>query len=226
MGRQFHHDSIVIPFPLPHAPSPVDGTVGDLRFRTLLGADAWARLPAAVRARFSKRLSGSKAVLYAGEILETRMSRMGWAFAQAARLIGAPLPVSRDCAVPAVVSVTEDESSGGQYWTRMYGHHDGFPQVIHSAKSFAGPTGLEEYVGFGIGMALTVDADSTALHFRSAQYFLKIFGHRCKLPRWLSPGKTTVSHIDLGHGAFAFVLDIVHPWFGEMIHQVAYFRDQ
>ena len=128
--------------------------------------------------------------------------------------------------MPAVVSVTEDEASGGQCWTRLYGHHQGFPQVIHSAKRFAGPTGLEEYVGCGIGMALTVDADENALYFRSAHYFISILGKRLRLPRWLAPVKTTVSHIDLGHGEFAFVLDVTHPWFGELIHQSAYFNDQ
>jgi hypothetical protein len=199
--------------------------VGDLRFRKLLSSTVWNRLPAAVRARFSKKLTGTKVAVYSGEILETRMSRMGWLFAQAARLIGAPLPTSRDTNVPAIVSVTEDESTGGQYWTRLYNHHAGFPQVIHSAKHFAGPTGLEEYVGFGIGMALTVDADENGLYFRSDHYFLKIGRFRFRLPRALTPGKTTVSHIDLGHGAFAFVLDVTHPLLGEMIHQLAYFQD-
>lgn len=224
MRNQTQVDGNILPFPVARA-TLRNESVGDLRFRKLLGAEAWARLPGAVRARFSKRLSGSKSVLYAGEIIETRMSRTGWAFAQMARLIGAPLPVCRDCNVPAVVSVTEDETGGGQFWTRMYGRHESFPQVIHSAKSFAGPTGLEEYVGYGIGMALTVDSDDTTLYFRSAHYFLKLFGHRLKMPRWLAPGQTTVSHVDLGHGAFAFVLDLTHPWWGEMIHQVVYFKD-
>ena len=36
------------------------------------------------------------------------MSRAGWWLAQAARLIGGPLPLSRDAHVPSVVTVTED----------------------------------------------------------------------------------------------------------------------
>jgi Domain of unknown function (DUF4166) len=220
-------DTNILRFPAPRtaAPPAADDALGDLRFRKLLGAAGWRILPAAVRARFSKRLSGTKTAIYTGEILETRMSTTGWLFAQAARLIGAPLPVCRDVGVPAVVSVTEDEASGGQLWTRQYGKHAGFPHVIHSAKRFDGPTGLEEYVGCGIGMTLTVDADDTALHFRSVHYFFKALGVRVVLPRFLSPGQTTVSHIDLGHGAFAFVLDVTHPWFGELIHQVGYFKD-
>jgi hypothetical protein len=214
----------VVPFRAePLANPPFD--VGDLRFRKLLSADRWNALPAAVRARFSKRLTGNRVAVYTGEIMETRMSRLGWIFAQAARLLGAPLPISRDINVPAVVSVTEDEQSGGQFWTRLYNHHTGFPQVIHSAKRFAGPTGLEEYIGFGIGMALTVDADDTTLYFRSDHYFLKIGTLRLQFPHWLAPGQTSVSHVDLGHGAFAFVLNITHPIFGELIHQLGIFKD-
>jgi hypothetical protein len=207
--------------PAAHQPSDV----GDLRFRKLLTTERWNRLPAAVRARFSKKLTGNRVAVFTGEIIETRISRLGWIFAQAARLVGAPLPISRDINVPAVVSVTEDETSGGQFWTRLYNHHNGFPQVIHSAKRFAGPTGLEEYIGFGIGMALTVAADDTTLYFRSAHYFLKIGTLRLQFPRWLTPGQTLVSHVDMGHGAFAFVLNITHPIFGELVHQLGLFKD-
>lgn len=44
----------------------------DLRFRSLLGAQAWSELPKAVRDRFSKRLANGKAVSYAGQITECR----------------------------------------------------------------------------------------------------------------------------------------------------------
>ena len=136
--------------------------------------DEWASLPLAIRRRFSKRLAGGETVVYAGEVLETWMSRAGWWLAQAARLIGGPLPLTRNVHVPSVVTVTEDTATGGQIWTRLYGRRDGFPQVIHSSKRFAGPTGLEEYVGRGVGMALTVYAREGALIFRSKDYFVQL----------------------------------------------------
>ncbi len=214
----------VIPFArrAPAAPAPIE----DIRFRTLAGAEAWSRLPAAVRARFDRHIGPGATILYAGEVVECRMSRSGRLLCQLVRLVGAPLPLSRDTFVPAAVSVTEDMASGGQFWTRVYGRRRGFPQVIHSAKRFAGPTGLEEYVGWGVGIALRLEVKDEALHFLSDHYFLKLGSARLRLPRWLSPGRMRVSHIDCGHGTFAFVLSLVHPWLGELVRQTAMFEER
>src|SRR4051812_9415025 len=73
----------------PQGPAPYDEP-SDPRFRSLLPPQEWAALPAAVRRRFSKRLVGGATAVYAGEVLETCMSRAGWLLAQAARLIGGP----------------------------------------------------------------------------------------------------------------------------------------
>jgi len=215
-------DRKVVPFPL----RGNFANIGDLRFRRLVGDEAWAQLPQAVRARFSKRVAGGRSVLYAGEIVECRMSRCGWLLAQACRLVGAPLPLSRDAFVPAAVSVTEDALSGGQIWTRIYGRRRGFPQAIHSAKRFAGPTGLEEYIGRGVGIALRVEVANEALHFVSDHYILKLGRARLRLPRWLAPGRMRVSHIDCGGGWFAFVLLLEHPLLGRLLRQTALFQER
>ncbi len=203
------------------APSPA---LGDLRFRALMSEDDWAALPMPIRRRFSKRLSGGKTAVYVGEVLETWMSRAGWCLVQAARLIGAPLPTDRRRHSPSIVTVTEDIASGGQIWTRLY-VRNGFPQVIHSAKRFAGVTGLEEYVGYGISMALTIHVNDEALIFRSAGYFLQMFGRRIPLPRWLAPGALSVIHAEVGDGRFSFTLQIAHPRFGLILRQMAIFRE-
>jgi Domain of unknown function (DUF4166) len=216
-------DGRVIAFPRrPAGPASIE----DLRFRALAGEGAWAQLPAAVRARFERHIGPGATILYAGEVVECRMSRCGRLLCQLVRLVGAPLPLSSDSFLPAAVSVTEDPASGGQFWTRVYGRGRGFPQVIHSSKRFAGPTGLEEYVGWGVGIALRLEVRDRALHFLSDHYFLKLAGCRLRLPRWLSPGRMRVSHIDCGHGAFAFVLSLVHPLAGELVRQTAIFEER
>lgn len=198
----------------------------DPRFCALLGASAWSCLPENVRARFGKRLAGGSTATYAGQIAEARRTWCGWLLAQGCRAIGAPLPLRDEIGVSAVVTVTEDLRTGGQFWTRIYGRRRSFPQVIHSSKRFAGPTGLEEYLGYGFGIALTVSADRRALHFHSDHYFLSFGGLRLRLPRWLDPGALTISHVEGDRGTFLFVLTLRHPLFGEIIHQTGVFRER
>lgn len=202
-----------------------DGALYDYRFRRLVARPAWDALPGEVRRRFSKRLSGQAVATYSGEIVWTRLSTAGWLLAQLCRLIGAPLPTNRSGPAPAAVAVSEDRPSGGQVWTRIYGRARGHPQVIHSAKRFAGATGLEEHIGGGLGMALTVRAEADALIFTSDHYFWQCAGFRLRIPRWLAPGVALVTHQHLGHGRFAFDLKVTHPWLGELVSQHALFRD-
>ena len=197
----------------------------DRRFRALLSDEDWGRLPLATWRRFSKRVADGDSVVYVGIVEEVSFSDIGWWVAQAARLIGGPLPTGRDTGVPIIVTVTEDAATGGQTWTRICARKRGFPQVIHSAKRFAGPTGLEEYVGFGVSMALRIAVEDEALTFRSAAYGLQFGPLWIPLPHWLTPGDLTVRHADLGAGAFRFTLDVAHPRYGALIHQSAVFRE-
>jgi Domain of unknown function (DUF4166) len=64
-----------------------------------------------------------------------------------------------------------------------------------------------------------------ALVFRSVHYSLQAGPLRQMLPRWLTPGDLTVTHSDLGGGAFRFTLEIIHPRFGRLIRQSAVFRE-
>ena len=153
------------------------------------------------------------------------MSRIGWWLAQLARLVGGPLPTGSETGVPMIVTVTEDAATGGQIWTRICARNSGFPQVIHSSKRFAGPTGLEEYVGYGISMALRISVEREALAFRSVDYAVQVGPWRLPLPPWLTPGDLTVTHSDLGDGAFRFTLEIIHPRFGRLLRQSAVFRE-
>jgi hypothetical protein len=215
----------VIPFPSARAAARGPRGLGDLRFRALIGEAGWAALPEAVRARFGKRIENCRTAIYTGEVVECRMSRAGRVLAQLARLIGGPLPLTRDVFVPATVCVAEDAAAAGQFWTRIYGRARGFPQVVHSSKRFAGPTGLEERIGAGFGIALRIEVAEGALHFVSDHYTLSIAGRRLRLPRWLEPGRLRVSHVDCGHGAFAFMLRLDHPRLGELVCQTAIFSD-
>jgi len=214
-----------IPAELRRVPPGVDGGLGDLRFRALFADDDWHLLPPAVRRRFSKRLAGGRTMIYVGEVVETRISHIGWCLAQVARLFGGPLPTSRDVNVPSVVTVTEDMATGGQIWTRLYARRNGFPQIIHSSKRFSGPTGLEEYLGRGLSVALRVRVRGDAFVFCSDGYFFQAFNRRWRVPNWLSPGTLTATHAECSDGRFEFRLEVNHPRFGLLISQSAVFRE-
>ena len=204
-----------------------DATSGqDNRFKNLLGAMAWMRLPRAIQRRFSKRLLGDASLAYQGRVTQMRMNPVGRALAFALRTIGAPLPFDlTSVGRSAVVTVTEDAATGGQFWIRQYGRAAGFPQMVGSSKRFAGPTGLEEYIGFGIGISLKLESTTNCLYFVSDRYFLKLGQRRLPLPRWVAPGRLVVGHEDLGNGQFRFTLELAHPFFGELIWQDATFQD-
>ncbi len=210
---------------IPNTADRTGGSPADLRFRALLPEQDWIRLPEAIRRRFTKRLGVGQTAVYTGRIAEVAMSRAGFLLAQAARLIGAPLPLSRDVGAASVVTVTEDQRFGGQVWTRLYARHGRLPQIIHSRKRFGGETGLEEHVGGGIGMSLTLSASDTALTFTSRHYFLAVGRRRFRFPRWLAPGVMTLAHTGIDATHFAFTLDLHHPWLGSLIHQRVVFEE-
>ena len=206
-------------------PASWTDALGDLRFRALLSAEDWARLPAAVRRRFSRKAAAGQTILFVGRVAETRMTRTGWLAAQLCRLIGGPLPLERGAGLPSIVAITEDMCTEGQVWTRIYARRSGFPQVIHSSKRFAGPTGLEEHVGRGVGMTLRILAEADALVFRSDRYFVEIAGWRLYFPHWLTPGRLTVRHAPVDETRFLFSLAIEHPLFGQILQQSILFEE-
>ena len=63
--------------------APIHGS-----FRALARAADWAQLPPPVRARFEREFAPGDSAAFVGEIAETRMTNVGWLWAQVARLVG------------------------------------------------------------------------------------------------------------------------------------------
>lgn len=183
------------------------------------------RLPAAVRKRFSKPLGDGRQTLYRGEVVAMELSASGWLLAQAARLIGGPLPFTRDALGPCVVAVSECEALGGQIWSRSYPRPGAFPQVVHSAKRFCGPTGIEEYLGRGLVMRLSLTEEGGAMVFRSAGFAIIAFGRSWRLPLWFMPLSCTVTHRAETDQRFSFTLSVEAGRLGRLLHQVAFFEE-
>jgi Domain of unknown function (DUF4166) len=218
------------------SPASVDKPIETSRpqgFEDLLAPSHWARLPSQIRQRFSCHIKVGQSRLYSGRVLTTHLSFLGQILAYLLVPFGAPLPlhetVGGEAAIVAVTADTSSKGQGAQVWSRQYSRSGGFPQTIYSTKRFAGPTGLEERLGPGlgeaIGMSLSLSSDDKALHFISQRYFLWLFGIRIWLPKWLEPGQMVVSHEIVNATQFIFRLKLTHPLFGVLVEQACLFHD-
>lgn len=217
-------------------PQPAE-PIGDLRFRHLFSDTDWKALPPTVRTRFGRRVTIGEALIYRGYVEYNNVNRWGRVLNIALRLIGAPLPLDRhNAGAAAIVTVTEAPSvngkEGGQIWMRQYARNDDkrlFPQIIQSAKRFTGATGIEEHIGRGIGMSLLPCVEGQELVFRAEDIFWDVGPKgrklRLKLPRWLGPTVLRAGHEEVGNGCFVFTLRLEHKWFGKMLDQRVWFRD-
>jgi hypothetical protein len=197
---------------------------GSTSLRRLLPDAHWQSLPAGTRRRFGAAFRPHATCCYVGEVTDAHLSTLGWLLAQACRLIGSPLPLFATPG-PAAVTVTDHQGNGGQVWARCYHRRRGFAQCVQSVKRFGGPTGLEEYLGWGLTMPLTLETRAGALIFRNAGYQVVIGTLRMSLPRFLHPGQLTVTHRELAGQAFTFEMTLEHPLFGVLIHQQACFDE-
>ena len=200
---------------MPTASSP------SLDLAALVGAEGWARLPAAVRRRFGV---DHGAATYVGR-MALHCSRRGRVFAALSALFGSPLSAVRSSAVPTSVRVFDD-GDGGMVWERSFHTVDGrAPHVVRSTKQRDADGALVERTDGGLAMALDVFEQRGALVFESRRFTLMLGRLRIPVPALLTPGTCRVTHTDLGDGLFRFDLDMVHPLWGRTFHQSGVFAD-
>jgi hypothetical protein len=197
-----------------------------LCYRALLG-ELWWKLPAATRARFE-----SHEALYSGT-MTLRATPAGRWVARMCNLVGSPLPPPCERPLAATVRVEPDHGTGGSKWTRCYD----FPTrrvCVASVKAVDVDGALVERLSFGLRMRLKLDVRSGALCFDSVGYYVECPGvawsgrrycaWRVALPSWFLPGRTCVSHHDLGDGRFRFTMTIRHALLGDLFHHDGVFR--
>ena len=193
----------------------------DSPLKVLMGGD-WYRLHPSVKARFAHEPLPGRDVVYAGTMEKIHCSNAGRLFALATWLIGSPLTPNRGRDVPVEVRLAKRQG-GGVWWRRTYGFAK--PCLVTSAKREDAQGRLCEYVGMGFGMRLRVHARDGDLHFISERYFWEVMGVQVPLPHWLSPGRTHVTHADLGGGLFRFTIAMDHAWLGRTFYQTGCFRE-
>ena len=208
------------------APSDARSIRRALSYRDLLG-DAWCELPAATRTRFEHHEA-----LYTGT-MTLRATAAGRWVARLCKLVGSPLPPPWHAPLAATVRVEPDRATGGSRWTRSYD----FPRKrvsVASVKAVDADGALVERLSFGLRMRLKLDVRGGALCFDSAGYYVECEGFawggrrygawRVELPSWFLPGRTCVSHHDLGNGRFRFTMTIRHAVLGDLFHHEGVFH--
>jgi hypothetical protein len=186
----------------------------------LVGATAWARLPAAVQRRFGVAHADTT---YVGR-MDLRCSRVGHVYAWLTSAFGGPLTRLNTTSLPTTVRVSGN-GRGGVVWERLF-HADGDhgARMVRSTKEM-GVGGLVERTDGGLSMALDVFEEAGSLVFRSRSFSLVLGRLRLSIPALLTPGVCRVTHTDLGGGQFRFTLSMVHPLWGETFHQSGVFAD-
>ncbi|NOT42668.1 MAG: DUF4166 domain-containing protein [Alphaproteobacteria bacterium] len=183
----------------------------------IVGARAWASLPEAVRARFSR----TAPAIYEGAAT-TQLTWAGRAFAWALLPFGSPLPLF---AGEARATVRVGVKHGGTSWAREYRGPFGLAFEVRSTKRLSEDGRLFECCAGGWTMLLDVSADHGSLVFRSRRFFWRMGGVSIELPIWLTPGIAEVRHTDMGEGRFRFTLSFDHPWLGRTVFQDGVFED-
>lgn len=184
-------------------------------YRSLLGEAGWRRLDPAICARFNGRPVHRA---FYGLMGTVRLSPGGRVLALITRLFGRALCTSAGRDMVTMIDVGGSGDQAG-VWLRRYLMPGGRAFTVRSIKRFDPEHGLLECLGHGIVMELDLDAEPDVLHFTSRAYAFHGAGLHIRLPRALWPGRTRVSHRELGGGRFRFTLSIVHPWFGELVFQ-------
>lgn len=207
-----------LPFMRPRGGETPAAQVLDLP--ALVGAEGWARLPAAVQRRFGVAHADTT---YAGH-MDLRCSRIGHVYAWLTSAFGGPLTRLNTTQLPTTVRVSGN-GHGGVVWERLF-HADGdqAARMVRSTKEM-GAGGLVERTDGGLSMALDVFEEAGSLVFRSRSFSLVLGRLRVSIPALLTPGVCRVTHTDLGHGQFRFTLSMVHPLWGETFHQSGVFAD-
>ncbi len=194
-------------------------------FKSLLGQAAWHRLPSAVRARFDGTQGRFAEKVYAGVMTEVRASRLGLWLARLCTVLGTPIVPRVGCNIPMFVRLFHVPKQAGIAWERIYRFPEQPTWTVRSTKMLARDGTLIESLGFGLCMPLKLAEVNGELHFISQGYYFQWGALRIPLPGGFPPGATTIIHRDLGNGRFCFILQISHPWLGQMFYQEGYFSD-
>ena len=188
--------------------------------------EEWETVYPSVRARMDMLLTSSQPVVFEGTGV-VWCSKIGWFFAQIARLFGAPLlwKQGKNVTIRVTVAPTKDNS---RCWQRDYVFPDGACQRVLTSKVIDERLGFIDAVGAEgerlLATKMQVWAEGKSLFFASSAYFLRFKYFNLLLPALFTPGRLFAEHRDLGNGYFQYTIKFTHPLWGATFFQDGVFR--
>ena len=195
-------------------PTPVFESEGAL-FRYKL-RERWAALHPDVQRRFEKNPTPDAPLHYHGVMTRMDASPLGLLAANLTRFIGCLQPFT-EAPLPVRIQVYGKPGETDLYKFRQYLRRKRKPFLFTSRMRLGRKGEVLELVGCGFGMVLSLSVTPEGnLHFFSDHYFFRLGTHLLRLPLWLTPGVTNLTHFNIDMENFHIRIDIRHPWFGQM----------
>jgi hypothetical protein len=194
-------------------------------FKRIMGDD-WLKLHPDIQERFEKNPIPGAPLKYTGVLDELSCSRMGKLMGILTRPLikGALIPYTA-FDVPVDIEVFSKPGDESIFKNRKY-RIPGREVIDFTSRMKQNREGeVLEYVGFGLGMKLIVFEKEGNLHFQSDGYFLDLGWFLVPIPGLMTPGKTYLTHENVGGGRFRIRIDIDHVLFGKMFIQAGEFRE-
>lgn len=194
---------------------PAGGTrcFSDL-LRSAMGEPAWARLDAAIAARFGADISANQSLVFKGKMQWVYCSVLG---ALIARVLKSCAILPQRCCRHSNFEFRIGMQNGEIIKRRTYALDNEKPFVFDSV--FRDEPALHEEFGGGLGMYLMLTVKHGALFFRDRAYFLRLGRFRLPLPRWLTVGSFDLLHRNIDQHRFQVIIRVAHPLLGTLFYQ-------
>lgn len=191
-------------------------------FKSQLG-DSWHTLCDGIQKRFDADPTPKKPLAYKGTMTKVWCSAYGKLLAYLSYFTGALLPYCGEN-IPVDILVFTKDDLPDIFKRRNYFFPSKKPFLFKSNMRLGKQNQVMEYVGFGLGMIIQIEAREGNLHFYSNHYFLQLGTKVITLPSFLTPGETYLVHENLSDESFRIEITINHKLFGPMYYQQGVFH--
>lgn len=186
-------------------------------FKTIL-SENWASLNPVLQQHFG--LNDGEEIKLLGE-LEVKHGKFIKLLMPLLRLIGALVPVEGK---GFIVRVENKRIGNIFYWHREFKKDN--KSYIFNSKMQRYENDMIEYVGFGIGMRMSIKVTDIGILFEDKGYVIKIGSKIIPIPLHLLMGRAIIEEFTNNKNSNDLEIKLImqHPWFGFCFSYIGYFN--